>query len=63
MDFVTFLPGVQTPGGNRQSMINGLPQGMINITLDGVNIQDNTNRERPTGFSRSSARGSTRSRK
>ena len=23
-------------------MINGLPQGMINITLDGVNIQDNT---------------------
>jgi hypothetical protein len=44
MDFVTFLPGVQTPGGNRQSMINGLPQGMINITLDGVNIQDNTNR-------------------
>jgi hypothetical protein len=42
MDFVTFLPGVQTPGGNRQSMINGLPQGMINITLDGVNIQDNT---------------------
>ena len=42
MDFVTFLPGVSTPGGNRQSMINGLPQGMINITLDGVNIQDNT---------------------
>jgi len=42
MDFVTFLPGVQTAGGNRQSMINGLPQGMINITLDGVNIQDNT---------------------
>ena len=42
MDFVTFLPGVQTSGGNRASMINGLPQGMINITLDGVNIQDNT---------------------
>jgi hypothetical protein len=42
MDFVTFIPGVSTPGGNRQSMINGLPQGMINITLDGVNIQDNT---------------------
>ena len=42
MDFVTFLPGVQTPGGNRESTINGLPQGMINITLDGVNIQDNT---------------------
>jgi hypothetical protein len=42
MDFVTFLPGVTTPGGNRQSTVNGLPQGMINITLDGVNIQDNT---------------------
>jgi hypothetical protein len=42
MDFVTFMPGVSTPGGNRQSSINGLPQGMINITLDGVNIQDNT---------------------
>ena len=42
MDFVTLLPGVTTPGGNRQSQINGLPQGVINITLDGVNIQDNT---------------------
>jgi hypothetical protein len=42
LDFVTLLPGVTTPGGNRQSQINGLPQGMINITLDGVNIQDNT---------------------
>ena len=42
LDFVTFLPGVSTPGGNRQAQINGLPQGVINITLDGVNIQDNT---------------------
>src|SRR5687767_15646491 len=42
MDFVTFIPGVSTPGGNRDSTINGLPQGSINITLDGVNIQDNT---------------------
>jgi hypothetical protein len=42
MDFVTFLPGVTTAGGNRQSQINGLPRGAINITLDGVNIQDNT---------------------
>jgi hypothetical protein len=42
MDFVTFVPGVSTPGGNRDSTINGLPQGSINITLDGVNIQDNT---------------------
>ncbi len=49
MDFITFLPGVSTPGGNRQSSINGLPRGAINITLDGVNIQDNTLR-RTDGF-------------
>ncbi len=42
LDFVTFLPGVNTPGGNRNSMVNGLPQSAINITLDGVNVQDNT---------------------
>jgi hypothetical protein len=42
MDFVAMLPGVATPNGNRQSTINGLPRGTINITLDGVNIQDNT---------------------
>ena len=42
MDFVNFLPGVNTANGNRQASINGLPRGTINITLDGVNIQDNT---------------------
>lgn len=42
MDFVTFMPGVSTPGGSRDSTISGLPQSSINITLDGVNIQDNT---------------------
>jgi len=42
MDFVNFLPGVTTANGNRQASINGLPRGTINITLDGVNIQDNT---------------------
>jgi predicted component of type VI protein secretion system len=42
MDFVTFLPGVTTAGGNRSSQVSGLPRGLINITLDGVNIQDNT---------------------
>ena len=26
MDFVNFLPGVSTPGGNRDATINGLPQ-------------------------------------
>src|SRR4051794_17313914 len=42
MDFVNFLPGVNTANGNRQASINGLPRGTINITLDGVNVQDNT---------------------
>ena len=36
LNAVTFLPGVNTPGVNRDSTINGLPQSMINITLDGV---------------------------
>ena len=31
-----------TPGGTRDSIVNGLPQSTINMTLDGVNIQDNT---------------------
>jgi hypothetical protein len=42
LDFVVNLPGVNTPGGNRNSTINGLQQSSINITLDGINIQDNT---------------------
>ena len=42
LDFVTLLPGVNTPGGNRDSTINGLPQNAINITVDGINVQDNT---------------------
>jgi hypothetical protein len=39
---VNFLPGVMTSsGGTRDSIVNGLPQSSINITLDGVSIQDN----------------------
>lgn len=44
LDFVQFLPGVQTAGGTRDSIVNGLPQSSISMTLDGVNIQDNTNK-------------------
>ena len=36
MNFVTFLPGVETPGTGRASTINGLPQSTINVTIDGV---------------------------
>src|SRR5688572_7075308 len=41
LDFVTTLPGVNTPAGNRNSTINGLPQSAINITIDGISAQDN----------------------
>jgi hypothetical protein len=36
LNFVTFLPGVSTPGTGRASTINGLPDSTINITIDGV---------------------------
>jgi hypothetical protein len=42
LDFTQFLPGVMTPSTVRNSTVNGLPQSSISITLDGVNIQDNT---------------------
>ena len=41
LDFVVNLAGVNTPGGSRDSTVNGLPQGSINITMDGMSIQDN----------------------
>ena len=44
LDFVALLPGVNTPGGpggTRNSTVNGLPQSTINITLDGMSVQDN----------------------
>jgi hypothetical protein len=40
-DFVTLLPGVATSSGTRNAMVNGLPTSLVNITLDGMNIQDN----------------------
>jgi hypothetical protein len=43
LDFVVFLPGTATTGGPRGSTINGLPQSTLNITIDGINTQDNTN--------------------
>ncbi len=41
LDLVLFLPGVNTPGRPRTSTINGLPKGAMNITIDGLNVQDN----------------------
>ncbi len=40
--FIVFLPGVNTPDTTRNSSVMGMPQSAINMTLDGVNIQDNT---------------------
>jgi hypothetical protein len=44
LNFITFLPGVDTPAGSRDSTIMGLPQSTINMTIDGMNIQDNSNK-------------------
>ncbi|HEU4387640.1 MAG TPA: carboxypeptidase-like regulatory domain-containing protein, partial [Blastocatellia bacterium] len=41
LDLVMNLPGTTTPGRPRTSSVNGLPQGSLNITLDGLNVQDN----------------------
>jgi hypothetical protein len=41
LDFVVSLPGIDTAGSNtRGSTINGLPPASLNITLDGMNVQD-----------------------
>ena len=52
LDFVTFLPGVQTANGSRDSIVNGLPQSAINITLDGASVQDNFNKTTDGFFAR-----------
>ena len=41
---MTFLPGVNTAGINRDSNFNGLPDSFVAITLDGVNNNDNFNK-------------------
>jgi hypothetical protein len=51
IEFLAFLPGVNTTAGVRQSTIMGLPQAAINITIDGVNTQDNFNKTTDGFFS------------
>src|SRR5216683_8267786 len=41
LDLLLFLPGTSTAGRPRQSTVNGLPKSQLNISLDGLNIQDN----------------------
>ena len=46
LDAVVFSAGVETVGSNtRGSTINGLPTTAINITLDGMNVQDKRGNE------------------
>jgi len=44
LNAVTFLPGVNTSGINRDSNFNGLPDSFVAISLDGVNNNDNYNK-------------------
>src|SRR5262249_50613669 len=41
MDLLVTQPGVQTGTTNRSSFINGLPLASMNVTIDGINTQDN----------------------
>jgi hypothetical protein len=40
LDLLVSQPGVQTASTNRNSSVNGLPNGAINVTLDGMSTQD-----------------------
>jgi len=41
LDFVAALPGVNTTGTIRNSTVMGLQASATNITIDGINVQDN----------------------
>ena len=51
LNAVTFLVGVNTPGGMRGSTINGLPESYINLTLDGISNNDTFNKNGDGFFS------------
>jgi hypothetical protein len=44
VNFVSTMAGVNTPRDTRNSTINGLPESAIDISLDGINVQDNFNK-------------------
>jgi hypothetical protein len=43
-ELIVTQPGSATPGVPRSTSVYGLPQTALNVTLDGLNIQDNSNR-------------------
>ena len=46
-ELIASQPGTQNPSGVRYATVNGLPQPTINITIDGINVQDNATRSNP----------------
>ena len=40
LDALISLPGIQTASTDRNSTINGLPNGSLSVTVDGLNTQD-----------------------
>ena len=43
-ELIVTQPGSATPGVPRSTSVYGLPQAAMNVTLDGLNIQDNSNK-------------------
>jgi hypothetical protein len=41
VELLVTQPGVQTPTNPRSSSVNGLPRGALNVSIDGMNAQDN----------------------
>jgi len=56
LDAITSLPGFNTAGSARGSTISGLPRASINITLDGMSVQDNYLKDTDGYFARLSPR-------
>jgi hypothetical protein len=56
MDFLTQLPGVDTTSSARNALVNGLRASATNITIDGINTQDNYLKSSDGFFSRISPR-------
>jgi len=42
LDLVTLMPGTNTVGAPRRSSVDGLPKGALSISIDGVDVQDNS---------------------
>jgi hypothetical protein len=41
IELLVDAPGTSTPTNPRSSSVNGLPKGALNVTIDGMNTQDN----------------------